>query len=383
MTKIDPKAVTARWKGACERPESDRKGVWPTVGQSTGTHRALSSGRTSGVGSAARKALKGMPESPSQRIRRRASVADGRTDSRSVVRQSLTNTSIERVVTAKHGSIVKRRSPAFRLGLLLRRLANYMPKPPPAAQSFRGLAIGSIACLAGILGVFALQQIWTMLDDSDVFRVESVAVKGCERASEEVMRTSLDGLVGQHRRGLDYDGITREISDDPWVADVGFDLRTGDRHLDIHIREHVPALLLAGPDDGRLWLVDPEGHPFKILEARDSADLPIVTGFDPFRFSGDPEGSALLLRRASRAMDALTGHGFDIAQVSEVRIDGTGAVLARLLSGAELWMGSDQFSHRAKRLMLLTERGLVDLDEARRIRLNFADQVVVGPPSGV
>lgn len=413
MKRVDPKAPTARYK-AVDPERKDRTTGTHRAVSSTGTHRAVSTSPTM-------KTLR--YESKGKRIRRKAEQAERSAEPRSGTHRAIDTSGSHRAVRSASGSSARpprsasmsgvfrrpappqqrvdellnsrmtslsgvhtpvpaqRGSRSYRFGSLLGALLRRMPKPPSMRRSIEEMTLGALGALAAIVMVAGVQLSHTAVRESKAYELESLEFTGLERVGAGSMESDWGAMVGRNVLFMDLPSIEANMERHPWIADVSIE-KTARNRLRAHVREHNPVLLFVHPDDGLLWLVDDEGEPFKVLERDDPADLPVVTGIDNDELSGDSPGCRPLLQRARFAMEALAGRGFDTSTVSTIDINGDGTLVANLDSGTELHLGSDRFLERAARLVTLVERGLLDPDRPKRVRLNLENQVVVGPLNG-
>ncbi|HEX4479077.1 MAG TPA: FtsQ-type POTRA domain-containing protein [Polyangiaceae bacterium] len=107
------------------------------------------------------------------------------------------------------------------------------------------------------------------------FSIRTLAVTGNHHYNAGELARLAGVSLGQNLFAVDAHAAERKLLEDPWIeqARVGRGL-PGTLRVDVVERE---AAAVATLDDG-LYLITPEGEPFKPVEAKDPTDLPYITG---------------------------------------------------------------------------------------------------------
>jgi cell division protein FtsQ len=153
------------------------------------------------------------------------------------------------------------------------------------------------------------------------FAIREFQVKGNRRFSADQLGRLAGIERGQNLFAVDTDAAAARVLENPWIRQVkvGRELPATVR-IEVAEREAVAATIL---EDG-LYLVTPEGVPFKAVEAGDPSDLPIVTGL----------GARDLMIDRARAVDR-------IAVALEVLRDYEGLPLSRVYEAEEVHLAPD------------------------------------------
>jgi cell division protein FtsQ len=153
------------------------------------------------------------------------------------------------------------------------------------------------------------------------FAIRDFHVKGNRRFSADQLGRLAGIARGQNLFAVDTDAAAGRVLDNPWIRQVkvGRELPATVR-IEVAEREAVAATIL---EDG-LYLVTPEGVPFKVVEAGDPTDLPVITGL----------GARDLAIDRARAVDRL-------AVALDVLRDYEGLPLARIYEAEEVHLAPD------------------------------------------
>ncbi len=109
------------------------------------------------------------------------------------------------------------------------------------------------------------------------FAIKQIQVEGNRRLTDAQVAKVAGIEAGTNTFALDLENAQRKLLEQPWISS-GKITRELPGALRIELSEREAAALAA--IDGRLYLVTPEGEPFKQLESGDPYDLPVVTGVD-------------------------------------------------------------------------------------------------------
>ena len=236
-----------------------------------------------------------------------------------------------------------------------------------------GLILGTVA-IGGFVGTYrAVEELKT----SDTMALASVTVLGLHRVAEA------DAVALLPQRGVNLLELeTARMADAlralPWVDTVTITRDLASRSIEARVVEHRPALLLAGP---ALRLLDEQGKAFKIREAGEPVDLPILTGV-PHGLDGEPEPDALAAATAG-ALEVLhaLGPGRAVGQlgVSEIRWEGQSGWSIVTRDGLPIHLGERDFGARLSRIERAVDAGRLPLDAIASIDAGLRDRLVAVP----
>jgi len=179
--------------------------------------------------------------------------------------------------------------------------------PMPAAVQAKGAHVrGSEPEMAGARGVVAL--LWSALKlasglavvvgvslavawsahhyalTSPRFAIHTVDLVGAKRTTLDQIKTDSGVAVGLNIFALDTDVAERKLLENPWIAEVKVTRRLPST-LRVELSEREAAAVVALGE--RLYLVTPEGVPFKEVQAGDPFDMPLISGASPENLQRD------------------------------------------------------------------------------------------------
>jgi len=160
---------------------------------------------------------------------------------------------------------------------------------------------------------------------SDRFAIDHIEIRGADRLSPELVRSTLPIHQGDNLITADLDAARLALRDEPWIATADVRRQLPDT-LIVEIKEHSPAVVV---ELEHLYLADAAGHPFKRAAPAERSDLPLVTGIPRADYTRDPEGTA---HRVLAALDVLRQwHTADRLAIRELHYDVHGglALIAR------------------------------------------------------
>lgn len=234
-------------------------------------------------------------------------------------------------------------------------------------------ALGVIAS-AVIVGLFvATYQGIERFKTSGRLALQEVRLVGLERTADEDLRAALHLDADDNLLELDLDAITAAAISLPWVADavVTRDLRG--RAVEVHVVEHRPALLLAGPS---MQLIDDRGVAFKTLSPGDPVAMPVLSIDGP----STPEIVAEASRGALEVLHALSsGRAIGVAQVSELRYESGEGFTLVTLAGLPVRLGRRDFAARLGRIEAAVSTGALPLDALASVDAGLRDRLVAVP----
>jgi cell division protein FtsQ len=159
------------------------------------------------------------------------------------------------------------------------------------------------------------------LKTSPRFGVAVVDVIGVDPGHVDDVRRRAAIALGTNVFGVDLPAVEAALFGSPWVADVDARRALPDRIV-IEIKERTPAALLLV--EGKLYLADARGVPFKSATALDGGDLPVITGITAPLFR-DERGPALV--RRALAVAATWRLGPERPKLGEIHLDAAGVTL--------------------------------------------------------
>ena len=187
---------------------------------------------------------------------------------------------------------------------------------------------------------------------SPYFRIRETIVRGCKELTEKDILGLAAIKPSQNILTVNMDAITRRISTNPWIRDVSIGREFPDR-LVIEVRERTPVALIHR--DNNFYLMDIEGVAFKMLEAGDEADLPVLTGC-----ASDKKMNPELIKKSLKLLRYLaTSRDFPtIDRISEVHGSEISGISLFTNDGMSLQLGFDSYENKLKRLIPI----MADLD---------------------
>ncbi|MES1179148.1 MAG: FtsQ-type POTRA domain-containing protein [Myxococcales bacterium] len=116
------------------------------------------------------------------------------------------------------------------------------------------------------------------------FAIRTVDLVGAKRSTLEQLKTESGVTVGDNIFALDTDAAERKLLENPWISEVKVTRRLPST-LRIELSEREAAAVVSLSD--HLYLVTPEGVPFKEVQAGDPFDMPLITGASPENLQRD------------------------------------------------------------------------------------------------
>ncbi len=233
-----------------------------------------------------------------------------------------------------------------------------------------GVTLFSAALL--LVGGFFVAQ---LLLASDLFRVDDVVVQGSSRLEKQQVIALSDIEMGVNTFNLDLGLIGRKIEENPWVDDARVQ-RIFPRQVMIHIKERQPVAIV---NLGYLYYLDDQGEIFKVLDAADNLDYPVVTGFDYAKAQTHNAEYAQQLREVVGLLSDLSQRElFSLDQISEVHFEADGGLsLYTLEGGVKIKLGSADYERKLDRLERIYAELQPKLPLLDYIDLNVEEKVIV------
>ncbi|HYQ41701.1 MAG TPA: FtsQ-type POTRA domain-containing protein [Polyangiaceae bacterium] len=140
--------------------------------------------------------------------------------------------------------------------------------------------------LAVVVGV-SLAVAWSAHHyalNSPRFAIRTVDLVGAKRTTLDQIRSDSGIAVGLNIFALDTDVAERKLLENPWISEVKVTRRLPST-LRVELSEREAAAVVALGE--RLYLVTPEGVPFKEVQAGDPFDMPLISGASPENLQRD------------------------------------------------------------------------------------------------
>lgn len=233
-----------------------------------------------------------------------------------------------------------------------------------------GVALFSAVLL--LVGGFFVAQ---LLLASDLFRVDQVAVEGNSLLKKQQVVALSDIEMGVNTFNLDLGLIGRKIEENPWISTAQVQ-RIFPRQVMIHIEERQPVAIV---NLGYLYYLDKQGEIFKVLDAADNLDYPVVTGFDYAKAQAHNAECAQQLRKVVALLSDLNQRKlFSLDQISEVHFETGGSLsLYTLEGGVRIKLGSADYGRKLDRLERIYAQLQPKLPLLDYIDLNVEEKVIV------
>jgi len=220
----------------------------------------------------------------------------------------------------------------------------------PAILAGKGLLI--VATVAGAVAVARLVEIHVRT--SPAFAIRDLQVEGQERMLDsEVLRVA--GLAeGQNVFDVAPEDARARLERHPWVASAEVRRRLPGTYQVSIVERHAVAILSLGG----LYLVADDGTVFKQLENEDPADLPVVTGIDRARFTGDRAYRTSVLLEVVALMHDYRGAGLWRREpIAEIHVEADDAVtLYTGDDGMQVRLGRGPFRTKLRKLRRVLDR---------------------------
>ena len=238
----------------------------------------------------------------------------------------------------------------------------------------RALRVG-VASFSGALivagGFFVVQ----LLMASDVFRIDQIAVNGGRHLSQEQLIALSDIQPGQNTFELDLSLIGRKIEENSWIGEARVE-RIFPREVVISVVERQPMAII---NLGFLYYLGSNGEVFKVLDAADKLDFPMITGFDYQKVEQRDPQVATDLKKIVALISDLEGRELvSLDQISEIHRNPSGSLcLFTLDAGVKIRLGREAFSKKLDRLERIYSQLKPRLPILDYIDLNVDEKVIV------
>lgn len=225
-----------------------------------------------------------------------------------------------------------------------------------------------------LLASGALLTVQVLLE-SGYFGVEQIRVEQQVRVSEGDILAASDITIGDSLFDMELYMIGRKIEEHPWIARAEVERFFPDQVVIRVVEREARAII----DLDYLYYVDRSGEVFKMLDAGDELDYPVITGIDREYLLDNPDKTEGCLELALVLMDELDKREiFSLEEVSEIYYDQhDGLTLHTRVGGVPVRMGKDSFAVKLNRLETIYEDLEPRLLALKYIDLNVTDRVIV------
>ena len=210
---------------------------------------------------------------------------------------------------------------------------------------------------------------------SELFRLENIRVENNQRLSREKLLALGEVRPGMNLFEVDPNEVGLRIEQLPWVRSALVE-RQFPRDLRIRIEERTAEAIVKLD---HFYYVDSYGELFKVLEAGDSLDFPVISGIERSRFLNDPEDSKRMLMLALDLLHAMKGReSFGPGDVSEIHVaDQDDIYVFSYPGGIPIRFGKGDFSGKLDRLGKVYPQIKPRLSYLKHVDLNVLDRVIV------
>lgn len=222
-----------------------------------------------------------------------------------------------------------------------------------AAAGARSRAAGRLLGALGIALFLGLSswQLWRFLATGEALRIREIRFAGARAASRAELLDLSPVKRGDNFLKVDLEAMAGALARHPWVAGVEI-RRRWPPALEVSVQERRAVALV---DLGGLYLVDPEGQPFKRAAPGDGLDLPLVTGFARDDYAQRRSDVEPLLGSALEIAGAWARAGLEKAlPLSEIHLDGAeGVTLYAGEEGLQIRLGGGPVGEKLERLSVV------------------------------
>ena len=241
------------------------------------------------------------------------------------------------------------------------------PEPQSPVRILRWIVV---MALVGLL-LFGIQNAYSALTESDLFRLERITVMGNRllKESEVAVRSGLK--IGVNLFAADLKAATERLAADPAIKDALL-LRQPPGGLLIELQERQP-LALAAMSDG-LYGLDGDGVFFPLPQS--PFDLPIVTGIEAVV---DTPGAHRFIQLVAFLDQLRENAPAFLEEVSEVHlVSATEARVFLVGDGLTLLMRLEDAVEQVRCFDAFVKAGTHGIPTPAYVDLRFSNQVVVG-----
>jgi cell division protein FtsQ len=214
-----------------------------------------------------------------------------------------------------------------------------------------------------------------MLLESGYFGVKQVRVEHQVRVSEGDVLDASDIEIGDSLFDLELHMIGLKIEEHAWIAKAEVERSFPDQVVIRVVEREARAII----DLDYLYYVDRAGEVFKMLDAGDELDFPVITGIDRQYLLDNPDKTQDSVNLALQLMDALESRTlFNLDDISEIHFEEQeGLVMHTRIGGVPVRMGTQGFDTKLNRLESIYDDLEPRLMALKYIDLNVTDRVIV------
>lgn len=214
-----------------------------------------------------------------------------------------------------------------------------------------------------------------MLLESGYFGVKQVRVEHQVRVSEGDILDASDIEIGDSLFDLELHMIGLKIEEHAWIAKAEVERSFPDQVVIRVVEREARAII----DLDYLYYVDRAGEVFKMLDAGDELDYPVITGIDRQYLLDNPDKTQDSVNLALQLMDALESRTlFNLDDISEIHFEEQeGLVMHTRIGGVPVRMGTQSFDTKLNRLESIYDDLEPRLMALKYIDLNVTDRVIV------
>lgn len=214
-----------------------------------------------------------------------------------------------------------------------------------------------------------------MLLESGYFGVKQVRVEHHVRVSKSDILDASDIEIGDSLFDLELHMIGRKIEERAWIARAEVERSFPDQVVIRVVEREARAII----DLDYLYYVDRAGEVFKMLDAGDELDYPVITGIDRQYLLDNPDKTQDSVNLALQLMDALESRTlFNLDDISEIHFEEQeGLVMHTRIGGVPVRMGKQGFDTKLNRLESIYDDLEPRLMALKYIDLNVTDRVIV------
>jgi len=169
-------------------------------------------------------------------------------------------------------------------------------RPPRLRGDVGRRIVGALSWVFGALALVGaatgLYFGWNALRDTGRLQVQSIEVRGAQRANWNELRAYTGIAVGDPILDVDLDGAALGLRRHPWIESATVRRRLPDK-ITLDLVEHQPAILVSV---GEVYIANPEGEIFKRLDAQDGIATPMITGLRREDTANHPVETAAVIR---------------------------------------------------------------------------------------
>ena len=248
-------------------------------------------------------------------------------------------------------------------------------QPLPWKQLLARLLRVTVFCGSVAFLLFGAVLLGRLLLVSGYFAVTTVSVENIQRLQQGEVLALSDIEQGSNIFDLDLDMIGGKIEENPWVASARVE-RVFPNEVTIRIEERQPQAIVRL---GTLYYVDIDGEIFKMLDAGDRLDYPLISGIDRQLLLDQPEQARELLLGALGLLSELAQRRvFGLDQVSELRVTPQeGITLYTYRGGVPVRFGQNGYRTKLDRLERIYRELQPRLAAIDYIDLNVVERVIV------